>query len=223
MRKTMGAVLAGKDPSLNTGLVRFNVLRLYAKFEENDPILSFQIDKDDAIKVHPRAIGLLDRDKIRVRLASLGIQSVLVRTVNDKEKRLYSNSPILHHADANYFDGPVPAGSYVSEAEALEMLYNAKMSIVTDETNRQDELDTSIFKFAGTTQHSSTTVNEYAEGHIQDLGRDITFVGGDMTEIQIKLENGDFAPAVGSGERENYAVLQFYSVVTKNAAKKRIR
>lgn len=211
------ALLEAKRMGLKAANVRIGVLRLYCPLDPADPNIVFPIDYEGQQKLHKLSQGLYNRDVFIAAGSSLGIQPTKI--IDGKER--LGNTPIYYFPDATVFNGAATATA-VSEAQALEALYNAQLSTKSDEAIRLNDFPTDIYRTVGTTQGGSNTVPEVNGEQYKDLGRPMKFVGGDDSEVTIRLAStvSDLQNIAGTADHNNWAVMSFIGAVIRNGAKK---
>lgn len=182
-------------------------IRMYDQLEDNSSSLVFQTNLVN--KEHPMEILLDKSDAFFAIRLGLGIHKVLL-DANGKE--IPANTPIIHYPDPNWFSGPAIAPGVSTEAQSLEMLYNALLSFKTDQNVRLENYDTQQLRFVTETQYDPNPPVKLWE----QTGRELKYLdsnfglwGNRRNELKIELRNGDYSAIAGvADDHINYAVLE---------------
>jgi hypothetical protein len=197
--------------------VRPHVLRLYAAL--NPSINGFEIILDRKINssVHPLSNGLDESDAFVADGMSLGIHA----TIGTGATALYANTYPVFFPDARLFTG-------ANEARDLEILYNARLQMESNQDIRLQDYDTWQFRTVPETQFNAvantapTIPNTGCE--IKSLDTAIAFAGGDTNRIKVTWNAGSYAAIGGVADtRTNYAVIFLDGIIIKNGAQPALR
>lgn len=123
----------------------------------------------------------------------------------------YGNFPVFFHPDANYFVG---ANGAIFENEALECLYNGKLSISTKPVERQTDLLTNVFRHVperGYTKFAAPqTRDEWPQNKLSDVMvkmEPIVIIDGKQDNaVKIELGSGNTDLIAGAVNAANAAV-----------------
>ena len=200
-----------------------NILTLFALLTASDSEYTFNFDQNVQQGISPLARGLEFRNSFQAIAMSLGVMSV--KTVSAVP--YWGAKPTLYWPDPNVFS--TAAGAFVlTEAEALEGIFNGDFSLQTNEGLRLDRHDTSIFRtvqqtqgstqvtgFSGTTS-TFTTQNMQIGDEFKSLGGVFNIVGGDDNYIKVRINTKNKGNIVGDGStRTNYLVVKLLGTEVK--------
>lgn len=199
--------------------VRTHQLQVHAKLGASNNSIDFNIAR--RIGAHVLDYLLDENDFFVCHGIALGIRSVPVVSSIERPGNVQPH----YFPDPNIFSVAATAGT-VSEAAALEMLYNADLSIVSNQDIRMKEFFTNRFRTVPETQTvtaAPTSVNSYYDIPYKNTYSGLGFEGGQNNVIQLKFRNdaGEFSKIEGvAGTRVNYAVLQMEGILIVGGAKK---
>lgn len=210
-----------RSKGLSKRNVRPHTMRLYAKFSASENTLLFNLDKKINSNIHQLSNGLDERDAFIADSMGLGIHPSKFMNGNE----YLANCHPVFYPEPTIFNGP--ANPDATEAQSLEMLYNALMQIESNQDIRLQDYDTAVFRTVPETQEGAggTPLFQYDYDRIcKSLETSIAFAGGDTNLIQIKMRGGDYGAIEGiANARTNYAIIFLDGLVIKNGAQKATR
>lgn len=199
--------------------VRPHQLQVHAKLGATSNSYNFNIAR--RIGAHVLDFLLDENDFYVAYGLALGIRTVPIISSIERP----GNTQPIYFPDPNVFSVAAAAGT-VSEAAALEMLYNAQLRIETNQDIRMKEYITTRFRTCPETQtvtSAPTSQNSYTDIPYKDTYTGLGFEGGQNNTIELKFLNdaGEFSKIEGvAGTRVNYAVLQMEGILIVGGAKK---
>ncbi len=192
--------------------VRPHVLRLYAPLSASQN--GFEIDLDRKINgsVHPLSNGLEENDAFIADSMALGIHATIITGGVE----LFANTYPVFYPDARIFSG-------ANEARDLEVMYNGRLQVESNQDIRLQDYETWMFRQVNETQfnavaNTAPTIPN-TRNEIKSLDTAIAFAGGDNNRIKITWSNGSYAAIAGVADtRRNFAVVFLSGVIIKNGA-----
>lgn len=186
--------------------VRPFALRLYAELSANHSNLKFQtntVNQKLAMEI------LLEKsDAFWASEIGLAIHKVKI-DANGNE--FPANSHLIHYDDPNFFPGPAIAPGIATEQESLAMLYNALLSIKTDQDVRLENYDTRQLRTVPETQYNPNapiTMWQHDGSEMKDISTNLGFWGNKRNEITVDFKDGDYSAIEGvDADHKNYGVI----------------
>jgi hypothetical protein len=196
-----------------------SVLRLFLPLSDSESEYTFNFDQDVQGNISPLARGLQFRNSFQAMAMAIGIMPV--KTVSGT---LYWGAAAeIYWPDPAVFSGA--ATSVLTEAEALEGVYQGSLTFQTNEGLRLDNHPTNIFRtvpettratitpFSGGTAYN--TYNSEFGQQYQSLGGVFNVMGGDDNYIKVKINTKDKSAIKGSATRTNYLVIELLGTEVK--------
>lgn len=192
--------------------VRPHVLRLYALLSASQN--GFEIDLDRKINgsVHPLSNGLEENDAFIADGLGLAIHPTIITGGTE----LFANTYPLFYPDARIFTG-------ANEARDLEVLYNGRLQVESNQDIRLQDYETWMFRQVNETQfnavaNTAPTIPN-TRNEIKSLDTAIAFAGGDNNRIKVTWTGGGYAAIAGVADtRRNFACILLSGVIIKNGA-----
>lgn len=203
-----------KSMGLPTSAVRSHRLLLYAKLLDDNSSVDFALDRRTGQT--PLEIRLDENDAYIAY--SMGLLLHKVPIVGGDE--LPAVSYRIAYPDPTIFPGPAING--VTEQQSLEMLYNGKLQIDTEQDIRLKEFDTSIFRTVPRTQASGGVLPQCDGSEMKDLVSGLVFTGGTRNDIKVQLNSkgGNYSAIAGvTDDHVNYAVLALDGLIITGGSK----
>lgn len=197
--------------------VRPHILRLYARLNNTQNSITFDIDKKTNGDIHILSNGLDEKDAFIADSLALGIHPTII----SGGVELFANTPPIFYPDPRVFPT-------ANEARDLEILYNASLQLESNQDIRLQDVDTWQFRTVPQTQFNavaSTPPSIVQSGNeFKSLETAIAFAGGDKNSITIRWQGGSYAAIAGNGTaNNNYAVIFLSGLIIKNGAQKATR
>lgn len=192
-------------------------LRLEKVLSDNDGQFRRTLGKDsNAGNLRPTEMLLGQNDSFVCTHMSIGLQTVPILTASAQRG---GNSPIYYYPDKNVFT-EVATLANVSEADALESIYQGFLSMKSDSSEVIDIQDTLRYRVVPRTQFTATTVPSYEGKERVEFDSPVIFQGKKSNEIVINFApSADRAQLGGkTDERTNVLVVLFYGFKIRNAS-----
>lgn len=191
-------------------VINAKALRLEAALDPNKS--SYTLDMAENVGAdRPLEIKLNRNDAFFITHSALGI----VRQNEVASPKQYGNFPLFTYPDPNYFNGDDTVN--LLEYQALECLFNGKVTLNTSPTDRLVDFATNQYKYIperGYMEAGVLNTNEEIPQYGPSLGErgffkhvpNIIFDGQDNNRVKIDLGAGDKAMIDGHVDSANAAV-----------------
>ncbi|MEM6772163.1 MAG: hypothetical protein AAF597_16435, partial [Bacteroidota bacterium] len=105
----------------------------------------------------------------------------------------------------------------LSEAQALESVYNAKLGLTTNNDVRLEDMSTRDNRYVHQTQHSAASVNMQTGCEYEEFGGLVGMMGFEKNFFSLDLECLDLTHLAGDADNANYAQLTLDGAIIKSA------
>lgn len=198
--------------------IRPVILKVYSRLKDNQKGVKFQLQEVNTSGVSTESL-VKKSDVVFAHRMGLGIHKVLIDAANDNEQ-LPGNTPIHFYPDAQIFNGAVV--NIATEAQSLQMLYQSKMTLKTDQDVRMEDYPTDGFRKVPGTQQGANTIPEQDGMPLVDLTTAFHIWGDRRNSVDLQFPDGDYAAIEGDTDAAiNYGVLVYAGFVAVNAANNR--
>lgn len=209
---------SARQAATNIGLAasaaRIASLILLAKLVPNKDNYSFSVSWADQERIAPNfALGLRDKDAFLMSRFSLGILSVPI--VDGVE--VFSAAAPIYWPDPNVFNAAGAGAANLSEAQALESLYNGFIQLTTNTDVRLEDFHLGDLRTVKTTQDSDVTSNEQDGCQYLEIGNLMGFHGFEKNKWDLRIDSPDKTLLGGPDARNNYIVLKADGAIVKGA------
>lgn len=182
-----------------------------------------QLDAKIQNQIWSGASGLDFRNGFKAAAMAVGVLSVKVAS----GVSYFGAQLPIYWEDPNVFTDT--AGSVLTESQAIAGIYMGDVTVKTNEGIRMDKHKLLQWRHVPQTQHglvystdgtnasSVTNHNQQDGGEFRSLGGIMTFMGGDDSEIRIRVEVQDKTELAGNAARANYLVVRLAGATIKGA------
>lgn len=198
-------------------------LFLLKRLTTSDSEYVVQLDAKIQNSIWSGTKGLDFRNGFKAAAMSIGVLSVKVAS----SVEYFGAQLPIYWEDPNVFTDT--AGSVLTESEAVAGIYMGDVTVKTNEGIRMDKHKLIQFRHVPQTQHglvystdgtndsSVTYHNQQDGGEVRSLGGIMTFMGGDDSEIRIRVECQDKTELAGNAARFNYLAIRLIGATVKGA------
>jgi hypothetical protein len=178
----------------------------------------FQFNDEIVRNDSPIAKGLQFRNNFVISGVAVGVLKVPL----NGSTVLWGSSHAIYHADPNTFN-IAAGGSSLSEAQAIEGVYNGTMTLKTNEGIKVDKMPLRGFRTVHQTQVGGTTdgttgfstANQQLGDEVKSLGAIVKIAGGNENSITVRVQTVDKTHLAGDANSKNYLYIVLRGAVIK--------